>query len=221
MNDRESEWYFVLQFAPVIRHTYWQSATVDENPGSNRSRRPRPSMVVNTFLSPCEPEETDRLESVRPSLLLCIMMNITITIIMMMGVTTGRHRVVYSVPVHHSGGLLVVFWCCVVENVENVGDVGDVSGHPGCILHVSVPALSSDRAMGDEGDRTEENIRLLEGLVADVVRGRVAAEWDGHAMELVRVESSRVVSSRVVSTGLDSTGLFSTGSTRWVCCHPA
>jgi hypothetical protein len=51
--------------------------------------------------------------------------------------------------------------------------------------------------MGDEGDRTEENIRLLEGLVADVVRGRVAAEWDGHAMELVRVASSRVVSSRL------------------------
>jgi len=85
--------------------------------------------------------------------------------------------------------------------------------------------------MGDEGDRTEENIRLLEGLVADVVRGRVAAEWDGHAMELVRVESSRVVSTRVVSTrddstglvstGLVSTGLVSTGSTRWVCCHPA
>jgi hypothetical protein len=130
MNDRESEWYFVLQFAPVIRHTYWQSATVDENPGSNRSRRPRPSMVVNTF--GCEPEETDRLERVcplsfvRPSLLLFIMI--------MMGVTTGRHRVVYSVPVHHSGGLLVVFWCCVVENVENVGDVGDVSG---CILGAS------------------------------------------------------------------------------------
>jgi hypothetical protein len=129
MNDRESEWYFVLQFAPVIRHTYWQSATVDENPGSNRSRRPRPSMVVNTF--GCEPEETDRLERVcplsfvRPSLLLFIMI---------MGVTTGRHRVVYSVPVHHSGGLLVVFWCCVVENVENVGDVGDVSG---CILGAS------------------------------------------------------------------------------------
>jgi hypothetical protein len=58
--------------------------------------------------------------------------------------------------------------------------------------------------MGDEGDRTEENIRLLEGLVADVVRGRVAAEWDGHAMELVRVESSRVVvSSRLDSRRLD------------------
>ena len=80
--------------------------------------------------------------------------------------------------------------------------------------------------MGDEGDRTEENIRLLEGLVADVVRGRVAAEWDGHAMELVRVESSRVVSTRLASSRLDwprldSTGLDSTGSTRWVCCHPA
>jgi hypothetical protein len=129
MIENPIEWYFVLQFAPVIRHTYWQSATVDENPGSNRSRRPRPSMVVNTF--GCEPEETDRLERVcplsfvRPSLLLFIMI---------MGVTTGRHRVVYSVPVHHSGGLLVVFWCCVVENVENVGDVGDVSG---CILGAS------------------------------------------------------------------------------------
>lgn len=131
MNDRESEWYFVLQFAPVIRHTYWQSATVDENPGSNRSRRPRPSMVVNTFLSLSANQK--RRTRVCPSLLLFIMMNITITIIMM-GVTTGRHRVVYSVPVHHSGGLLVVFWCCVVENVENVGDVGDVSG---CILGAS------------------------------------------------------------------------------------
>jgi hypothetical protein len=88
MNDRESEWYFVLQFAPVIRHTYWQSATVDENPGSNRSRRPRPSMVVNTF--GCEPEETDRLESVRPSLLLFIMMMNSITIMMMMMVM-GHH----------------------------------------------------------------------------------------------------------------------------------
>ncbi len=76
--------------------------------------------------------------------------------------------------------------------------------------------------MGDEGDRTEENIRLLEGLVADVVRGRVAAEWDGlNAMELVRVESSRVVSSRLVSSRVVSSRLDLTGSTRWVCCHPA
>ncbi len=66
-------------------------------------------------------------------LLLLLLFIITITIIMM-GVTSGRHRVVYSVPVHHSGSLLVVFWCCVVENVENVEDVEDVSG---CILGAS------------------------------------------------------------------------------------
>jgi hypothetical protein len=154
MNDRESEWYFVLQFAPVIRHTYWQSATVDENPGSNRSRRPRPSMVVNTF--GCEPEETDvrlfcRQTRVCPLSVLCPSVSVAVQ---------GSPRGVIGWYTRSQCIILVVSWWYfgVVSSrtLRTLGTLGTYLGaswvHPAC-ERSSVVERSSDGGRGGSHGR--------------------------------------------------------------------